>query len=299
MIHEKQTLLRFKAQDGFIINSLLVTKDYERKEDILDIPILLQIHGLLGHFLARGTPRLLPHALLEHGYSSLSINTRLASAGQITGKGIFDDTILDIDASVDFLTSEGFRNIFILGYSLGASMAVYWAAHREPGRVRGLILEGPPYSFPESKKRLYDTYGSRPSYEEIYKQAKAVLGDEPYHSPLDESFVIYRACGPSSEPLDNEIYTYKTWWFMAGPEAHGAMIYKHIGKIKIPILLIRGEQDPLVEPWEPDALADLARKAGNAHVRVRQIPGAQHDCMENSEAMLREIIVMFSQYSVP
>jgi pimeloyl-ACP methyl ester carboxylesterase len=282
-----------------VINSLLVTKDYERKEDILGIPILLQIHGLLGHFLSRGTPRLLPHALLDHGYSSFSINTRLASIGQISGKGIIDDTIWDIDASVDFLTEEGFRNIFVLGYSLGAAMGVYWAAHREPDMVRGLILEGPPYSSPESKKRLYDKYGSNPAYEEIYQKAKAILGDEPFHSPLDESLVIHRAAGPSSEPLHSEIYTYKTWWFMIGPEAHGAMIYKHIGKIKIPILLIRGEQDPLVEPWEPDALADLARKAGNAHVRVRQIPGAQHDCMENSEAMLREIIVMFSQYSVP
>jgi pimeloyl-ACP methyl ester carboxylesterase len=298
MIHEKQTLLRFKARDGFIINALLVTKDYERQEDILGIPILLQIHGLLGHFLARGTPRLLPHALLEHGYSSLSINTRLASVGQITGKGIFDDTILDIDASVDFLATAGFRNIFILGYSLGACMAVYWAAHREPGQVRGLILEGSPYSFPESKKRLYDTYGSRPSYEEIAKQAKAVLGNEPYHSPSDESFVIYRACGPSSEPLDNEIYTYKTWWFMAGPEAQGTMTYRHIGRIKLPLLLLRGEQDPLVEPQEPEALANLARESGNSEVKVSTIPAAKHDCMENSEAMLKEIMALFSQYSV-
>ena len=297
MIHENQTLIRLTAQDKFMINSLLVTRDYERKEDILDIPILLQIHGLLGNFLSRGTPRLLPHALLEHGYSSLSINTRLASTGQITGKGIFDDTIWDIDASVDFLTEEGFRNIFLLGYSLGAAMGVYWAAHREPGRVKGLILEGPPYSSPESKKRLYGIYGSNPTYEEIYQKAKAVLGDEPFHSPLDESMIIYRAAGPSSEPIHSEIYTYKTWWFMVGPEAHSAMVYKHIGKIKVPILLIRGEHDPLVEPWEPEALANLAREAGNTAVSVKQIPGAHHDCMENSEAMLKEIIAMFSQYA--
>jgi pimeloyl-ACP methyl ester carboxylesterase len=298
MIHENQTLIRLTAQDGFMINSLLVTKDYERKEDILGIPMLLQIHGLLGHFLARGTPRLLPHALLEHGYSSLSINTRLASTGQITGKGIFDDTIWDIDASVEFLIEEGFRNIFILGYSLGAGMGVYWASHREPGMVRGMILEGPPYSFPESKKRLYGKYGSYPTYEEIYQQAKAVLGEEPYHSPLDESMVIYRAAGPSSEPLHSEIYTYKTWWFMAGPEAHGAMTNKHISRIKLPLLFMRGERDPLVEPWEPEALANLAREAGNVGVRVCTIPGSKHDCMENTEGMLREIIEIFSQYSV-
>jgi pimeloyl-ACP methyl ester carboxylesterase len=292
------SLVRLTAQDGFLVNGLLVTREYRKKEEVLGIPILLQIHGLLGHFLARGTPRLLPQALLERGFSSLSINTRLASAGQITGKGIFGDTKKDIDAAVEFLTYAGFKNIFILGYSLGACMLVYWAAHQEAENVKGLILEGVPYSGPDSKRRRFDKYGSRPTYQEIFEKAKAVLGDAPYASPHDEVFVVQRATGPSLEPSHSEIYTYKTWWFMVGPEAHGAMTHKHISKIKIPILLIRGENDPLSEPWEPEALANLARAAGNADVRVRQIPGAKHDCMENSEGMLKEIIEMFSQYSL-
>lgn len=294
---EKQSLLRITAPDGFVVNALLVTGDYRKQEEVRGIPILLQIHGLLGHFLARGTPRLLPHALLEHGFSSLSINTRLASAGQITGKGIFDDTSQDIDVAVDFLTNEGFRNIFMLGYSLGASMLVHWAVHRQPENVRGLILEGPQYSGPDSKKTRWEKFGSRPTYQEITEEAQALLGDDPYNSPYDEVFVIHQAAGPTPEPINNEIYTYKTWWYMAGPEAQGTMTYKHISRIKLPMLFVRGEHDSLVEPWEPEALADLAREVGNAGVMVRQIPEAGHDCMENSEAMLREIVDMFSQYS--
>ena len=88
-ILERQHLIRFRTRDEFLINSLLVTKEFGREEEILDIPIVLQIHGLLGHFLARGTPRLLPHALVEHGFNAMSMNTRLAYAGQITGQGIF------------------------------------------------------------------------------------------------------------------------------------------------------------------------------------------------------------------
>ena len=211
-IPEKQSLVRLTAQDGFRFHALLVTKEYQKQEEVLGIPIFLQIHGLLGHFLARGTPRLLPHTLLEQGFSSLSINTRLASTGQITGKGIFDDTRKDIDAAVEFLTSIDFRNIFILGYSLGACMLVYWAAHQELRNVRGLILEGAPYSFPDSKKRRFEKFGSAPNYQEIFEKAKAVLGDDPYHSPYDEVFAVYQATGPSSEPFHNEIYTYKTRW---------------------------------------------------------------------------------------
>jgi len=112
-ILERQHLIRFRTQDEFLISSLLVTKEFGRKEEILDIPIVLQIHGLLGHFLARGTPRLLPHALVEHGFSAMSMNTRLAYAGQITGQGIFDDTIQDIERAVEFLNHEGFTFIFL------------------------------------------------------------------------------------------------------------------------------------------------------------------------------------------
>jgi hypothetical protein len=57
-IIERQHLIRFRTQDQFLISSLLVTKEFASKEEILNIPIVLQVHGLLGHFLARGTPRL-------------------------------------------------------------------------------------------------------------------------------------------------------------------------------------------------------------------------------------------------
>ena len=99
-IHERQNLIRFRTQDGFLVSALLVTKESDRKEEVWDTPILLQIHGLLGHFLARGTPRLLPHTLVEQGFNAMSMNTRLAYTGQITGQGIFDDTVKDIDGAL-------------------------------------------------------------------------------------------------------------------------------------------------------------------------------------------------------
>jgi alpha-beta hydrolase superfamily lysophospholipase len=294
--HEHQSLIRFRAEDGFLVVGLLVTEQESRTQEILDGPILLQVHGLLGHFLARGTPRLLPHALLDRGFGSFSINTRLASAGQITGQGIFDDTIKDLDAAVSFLIQEGFRKIFVLGYSLGACMVVNWAANRSYPQVKGILLEGPPYSFPDSKKNRCRFYGSSPSYEELYEKAKTVLGNDPYNSENDETIIVYQSRGPTREPLSDEIFTYRTWWFMQGPEAHAAMSYRHIDKIQLPMLIMRGENDPLVESWEPPKLAEIARKAGNEAVRVVQIPGAKHDCMENSEAMLEEIVRMFQEH---
>jgi alpha-beta hydrolase superfamily lysophospholipase len=87
-------------------------------------------------------------------------------------------------------------------------------------------------------------------------------------------------------------------WGNTGPEAKGTMTYRHISRIKLALLLMRGELDPYVGPWELETLADLARDSGNDQVRVTTIPAAKHDCMENSEGMVKEIIVLFSQYSV-
>lgn len=296
-VHEHQYLFRLKAEDDFPISTLLVTRKNYKKDSFPNTPILLQIHGLLGHFLARGTPRLLPHALLEKGFSSMSINTRLASAGQINGQGIFDDTIKDIDAAIDFLKHLNYKNIFILGYSLGAAMLVNWAANRHDKAVKGIILEGGHYSIPDSWKKDFGKWKSKPSYEEIYKKAKSILGKDPYNSPNDETFVVYQSRGPSKEPLNSEIFTYKTWWFMSGPEAYNAMSYRQIGKIKLPILMIRGMHDFLVEDWEPEALAEIACESGNKDVKIVDIPEARHDCMENSDETLKAIIKMIAKYS--
>ena len=133
--------------------------------------------------------------------------------------GIFPDTSKEIEAAVGFLTEAGFERIFVLGYSLGASMVVHWAADPVHSLVRGLVLEGCPYSIPASKRERWRQYGASPSYEEVYARAKELLGDDPYNSSNDEIFVAYQSIGPTHGPGDDEIFTYKTWWFLCGPEA--------------------------------------------------------------------------------
>jgi pimeloyl-ACP methyl ester carboxylesterase len=295
-MRDSQTLVRLRARDGFLVHAYLVTATGRPGGDARDLPILVQVHGSLGHFLARGTPRLLPHALQERGCHSLSINTRLASAGQMTSRGIFDDTPMDIEAALAFLADGGYRNVFVLGYSLGAAMVTYWAARQHPGHVRGLILEGLSRSIPDRHRRDALTWGSIPSYEEIHGRARSLLGAEPRTSTNDETFVVYRSRGPTRGPDHSEVFTYKTWWHMVGPEAHGAMAHRHVGSIRLPILLLRGEKDELTGPDDPEELARLARTAGNRDVRLRQVPGAGHDCMENPEAMLDEIQRWFARY---
>ncbi len=172
----RKNLISFQTKDRLQLDAFLLLRSSDNKEDVLNTPIIIYIHGVLGNFLARGTPRLLPPALLEHGINSFSVNTRMAFMGQIMGEGIFDDTINDIEASLYLLKKEGFRKIFIFGYSLGANIVAYYASKRTDPSICGLILEGCAFSLPEAQRKRWEKWNSEPSYDEVYSKAKEIIG---------------------------------------------------------------------------------------------------------------------------
>ncbi len=290
MVPRQRRLLTFNAADGFLINAVLVSGEFKKEKDLYNSPIVLLVHGVLGHFLARGTPRLLPNALVERGISSLSINTRLAFTGQIFGGGIFDDSVLDIEAAVDALVGEGFKKIYVLGWSLGANITVYYAVRGAHKNVKGLILEGCSSSLPLSHKRRLDKWNSIPSYEHIYDIAKKVLSHDPSETKNDRIFIVYRAWGPSFNPSDAEMFTYRTWWYMRSPEALNAKTNEIIPGVKVPVLFIHGERDDVVAAEEVQELLGILKKSGNKKAELSFIPGAKHDCMENPSFTVDTIV---------
>ncbi len=82
---------------------------------------------------------------------------------------------------------------------------------------------------------------------------------------------------------------------MRGPEAYNAMTYKLISKVRAPILFLQGEDDDILEPWESKELANLVREAGNPDIKVKYMPKAKHDCMENPDETVRAIADWISQ----
>lgn len=281
MVEQQKRLLTYKTEDGFEVNSLLITPEFPSEKEMYETPIVIIVHGVLGNFLAKGTPQILPPSLRERGISSLSVNTRMAFLGQIMGDGIFDDSIYEISESVELLKKEGFRNIYILGYSLGANVAVYYATQAKESGIKGLILEGCSYSLPDSQKRRLDRNRSIPSYDDIYERAKDVVGENPREVKNDQIFIIYRAWGNSFNPGDVDMFTYRTWWYMRSPEAENAKTCNLISQLKMPVLFIHGAEDDVVDGWEPEQLKKILNSNGNSHVQLTYVPEAKHDCMEN------------------
>jgi pimeloyl-ACP methyl ester carboxylesterase len=251
-------------------------------------PVLLRLHGVLGNLLDE-TEHFLPSLLALRGYSSLSMNTLLANLGIFFGFGIFDEAMQQIDNALKYLRDLGFKRIVIAGHGLGGCMAIRYAAmHSDPSsypELQGVVSIATPYSLPETVRRRWDRFGSLPSYDEVYQRAQKVmhpkLGEEPVP---DEPFMVKRAHGPTIRPEHTDVYTYKTWWALASPEAEGTQVHKHI-------LLVHGLEDSVVDDRETEDLGRIAKESGNTDVTELYLQ-ADHT-FEGKHEELAEIILVW------
>jgi pimeloyl-ACP methyl ester carboxylesterase len=232
--------------------------------------VILRLHGTLGNLLDE-TEHELPSFLAAHGFPSLTMNTLLANLGLFFGFGIFDDTMPQIGKACEFLGEAGFQNIVIAGHGLGGCMAIRYAALRhdlpELPAVNGVIAIATPYSMPDTIRRRWRRFNSEPAYSEIYARATPVFKPSPGEDPArDEPFVVKRAHGNTYLPEHSDVYTLRTWWFLAGPEAEGTKVYKHMEGVDVPILLVHALEDDIVERRGFEDLGKVAVDAGNRDV---------------------------------
>ncbi|MCI0454333.1 MAG: alpha/beta hydrolase [Candidatus Dadabacteria bacterium] len=263
-------------------------------------PIIIHVHGFLGNFLD-GSQRFLPPILAKAGYSSLSVNTRMANFSLFFGFGILEDAVPQIDTAIVFLKELGYKKIILAGYSLGGCIVLRYAALRNDTSaypsLKGVIALATPRSMPDSIRRRWDKWRSEPAYEDVYKRAKENLKPDPFNASEDRTILIYKARGDTYRPEHTEIYTYKTWWFLAGPEAEGAKAFKQIERIKIPILLIQGWHDDIIDPIETFELAQISLDAGNKDVSAFYVNTGH--TLEGKEDELGDIIVKWLDRRFP
>ena len=250
---------------------------------------LVHVHGIMGNFLV-GTLRFYPAPLARAGFPVLVLETRMGNVGQLFGQAIFEEAVADVRAAVEWLRERGFDTIVLSGYSSGATLATRVAAlHGEPD-LAGLVCMANPWGLPESMRRRADRYGATPAYEELTELVQGAIGDDPDAPEDDRLFVVEGSRGPSRRPSDSEVYTYRTWWHSRGPAATSAMAHRQIGGVAAPILLVQGTADEVVELGEAEALARVAREAGNHDVTVVPVEGAGHSFAGGEIASLDAVI---------
>jgi dienelactone hydrolase len=236
---------------------------------------VLVVHGSVGNYIT-GVPRRISFGLANAGFTVLSVNTRMANYGVIFGGGLMHRTPLDLDAALVMLRRHGFTRIVLLGFSMGATMVTHYQALRQPPDVVGVCTVAHPASLPSALRLRWDHYDSDPSYEEVQERAHLLLAPD-YESPQrDRIFVVRRARGFTDEPLDCEIWTYRTWWFSRGPRAPHAESRLRIGGVTVPLAIVQAGEDELVRESEGIELEGLARQGDCPSVTRETIPEANH-----------------------
>lgn len=270
-------LVTLQAIDGTSHDALLVVDERaaRRRERMTGRrTACMHVHGIMGNFLV-GTLRFLAPPLAREGFPVLIVETRMGNVGQLFGPGIFDRARRDLTAGAEWLRTAGWDHLIAMGYSSGATLATRWAATAHVPWMRGLALLGAPWGLPESLESRARRWLAQPAYEEIHAQAERIVLD-PAGEEVDRLFVIERSRGPTKQPRDSEVYTYRTWWHSRGPQADAAKTHLQIAQVRAPILMLQGTADSVVHPEEAQALATVARRGGNRNVQVVMIDGADH-----------------------
>ena len=235
----------------------------------------IHVHGIMGNFLV-GTLRFLPAPFAAVGLPMFVAETRMGNVGQLFGEAILEDALADLDAAVGWLGANGYDHLVLSGYSSGATMAVRFAATRQPDNLRAVVLYGAPWGLPQSAEQRCDHWGSDPRYDEVAALVRREVAGDPDARLPDRLFAIHRSRGPTRKPKDSEVYTWRTWWHTRGPNAVSGMTFRQIGAVQAPILLVQGTADQVVFPDEASRLRDVAVAAGNPDVDVAWIDGGDH-----------------------
>jgi len=273
-----QQLVTYKTNDQIELDGLLVKpfqKELIEGKDIL----FLFVHGLAMNFYCPLFINIIS-ILVKNGYSALTANnrghdltsTRLGFFEKEQGAlwELFPDSYLDILAAINFSHSLGYKNLVLIGHSLGGLKAVYYQSIVKDESVRGIVLLSPV----RSMKSLYK-FRLGNSFSEVVRKAvenvKKGNGDKVI--ALD-----------SANPY---ILSSKTIVSYMGDESI-ASIYLHIGKIFSPTLL-------MLDDKEKDF--DLKYMDQNISCfEIQRVIGADH-FYNGKEIQAAEIIMQWLQKS--
>lgn len=148
----KTSFQRIIAKDGLELHGLLFEPDRKTTN------ALIHVHGWVGNFYENKFIDYIAKKAASKGFAFLTFNNRGAGILNdfIKRKGVkmnyvriggsleeFKDCIIDIKATVDFLSKKGYKRIILQGHSLGCQKITYYQYRTKDKRVKALVLLAP------------------------------------------------------------------------------------------------------------------------------------------------------------
>ena len=245
------------------------------------VDAVLLIHGSRGNFYD-GATKSMAEDLSTQGYACLPLNTNAHDTawynpGSREFKGnafeVLADTCIDLRAGIDHLTERGYRSIGLLGHSMGAVRAAYYAATEDDGRVTAVV--------PVSPVRLSYSYFMESEDAEEFATSievarRLIARGEPEG--------VFRVGHPIPQ-----LFSAASFLDKHGPEEKYNLI-NHAHGIRVPMLTLNGSLE--THSRLRDMAQDLAVAAVNSpKAETLMVEGGEHSLVnrttEASDAVLK------------
>jgi len=263
-------LVQVRTADGVRLDGALAVPKSGGLERKPIADAVLAIHGTGSNFYSGTVFEGLTPKLLADGIAVLRINTRghdvISIAATLAGPRRLgsslehvDDCRHDLAAWLEFLASRGYRSVALVGHSLGAIKAIYFAAQLAHPLVERLVAISPP-------RLSYSHYLASEQRNEF--EAHYGTAQEHIAGGRSEALMEIRTPLPFLLSAANFVDKY-------GPEEK-YNILRQIGRVSVPALFVFGgiELEEVNFRGLPEAIGAAATSGQN--VRVVTVAGANH-----------------------
>lgn len=214
---------------------------------------------------------MLAAALREAGFATVVFHPR--GTGHSDGlRGDADDYALFLDDHHGFLKRllAQFERVFLLGQSAGCAFALE-AAAQAPRPVAGLVLANPAW-------RLQSATGMTPSFGDYLRFGwnfvfrPSALTVDMNGRPEAIAFEPDRTEGLAMQH-DPLVVRYFSMRYMSEQRRAMDRIPEHLAKLEVPLLLLQGARDDLVDPQSID---ELLQRSASKDKRILIAPDGGH-----------------------
>lgn len=280
-------LVKTITADKLVLNGFYCKGDTDK-------PLILYIHGYEEDFYTNSFIKSIGIKLQENKYAFLTVETRgsyhlndlevYGEGSQTHGaqKELLEQSYLDIDGWIKFAQAQGYKNIILQGYSLGAIKIVrYLFEGQNASSITKLILLCPfdsIYCIQAYTKGKYKEY-----IEDAKRNIQEGKGEELVPRDFDEIPISYQ--------------TYASW-YSDSDMSHMFDFYDKnydfpiLNKVKVPVHIIVGTGDPFFHPSNPqhpeEAVNILLKNLKQGSGKL--IKGATHSFAGYEDKVAEEIL---------
>jgi alpha-beta hydrolase superfamily lysophospholipase len=178
----------------------------------------------------------------------------------------FDELVADLRALVD-LAEASWPGVprLLFGHSLGGLLSVVYLL-RHPDTVRAAALSGPAIRVPDAAPRALQT---------VALMLGRIAPRFPLRSNLDEALLARDPAVGKAYVADPLVHRRATAGFFCAVRAAQAAALAEARKIRVPLLILQGDADRIVDP---SGAADLAARLTCEHQLV-MLPGYYHELL--------------------